>query len=212
MNASTRYARRYYWLGSLVKDFVDEPHSAICCYRRDVALNLAAQESHNARTTIAQVGGAGAPGQVGEGPEPAEDADPSPQAPGTDGGHPPNNISRTLVRTYERKTADSEGLLALHGVGLKTVRALSLVAELTYDAPSSIRDPALYSFAHGGKDGYLHPVDRMIYDETSEYLYQAVWRAKMGDHDWVEGLRRLERFWRDAEISTTSNLYATTLR
>ena len=33
------------------------------------------------------------------------------------------------------------------GVGAKALRALSLVAELTYGAPASVRDPVSYSFA-----------------------------------------------------------------
>ena len=113
----------------------------------------------------------------------------------------PENIARTLVKTYDQKPDSFENLLAMPGVGPKAVRALSLVAELVYGAPSSIRDPALYSFAHGGKDGYPYPVDRQTYDSTIEYLSQAVRRAKMGSRDRLESLRRLDRFWRQEKIS-----------
>jgi len=34
MNTNTKRARRYHWLGSRVEDFVNEPHSAICCDQR----------------------------------------------------------------------------------------------------------------------------------------------------------------------------------
>ncbi|MDD5016363.1 MAG: DUF763 domain-containing protein, partial [Atribacterota bacterium] len=49
MNTSTRYARRYHWLGEEAKDFVCEPHSAICCDKKGKSLNMVAKESKNAR-------------------------------------------------------------------------------------------------------------------------------------------------------------------
>ncbi len=42
MNSEDRTARRYHWLGDHVKDFVVEPHQAICCDRRQKTLNLVA--------------------------------------------------------------------------------------------------------------------------------------------------------------------------
>jgi len=46
MNENTRWARRYHWLGEDVRDFVSEPHHAVCCdYRQDNILNLVAGES-----------------------------------------------------------------------------------------------------------------------------------------------------------------------
>ena len=42
-------------------------------------------------------------------------------------------------------------------------RMCQLAREITvvtvYETPVSLRDPASYSFAHGGKDGYPYPVD-----------------------------------------------------
>ena len=49
MNEETRYARRYHWLSQGVKDFVCEPHWAVCCDQRKEALNLVALESQKAR-------------------------------------------------------------------------------------------------------------------------------------------------------------------
>jgi len=66
----------------------------------------------------------------------------------------PERLSKIFLSTYERKPNNFESLLGLEGVGAKTLRALSLLSELVYDVPVSPRDPASYSFAHGGKDGY----------------------------------------------------------
>jgi hypothetical protein len=103
----------------------------------------------------------------------------------------PSRIYKILLSTYERKPATFEGLLALEGVGPKTVRALSLVAELVYNVPSSTAEPELYSFAHGGKDGYPYPVDRKTYDETVEFLSSALKRARIGDRERLQALKRL---------------------
>ncbi len=61
MNDSNRYARRYHWLGDGLGpkdgsgDFVSEPHSAVCCDSKGVALNLVAKEGGEARTTSTQI-------------------------------------------------------------------------------------------------------------------------------------------------------------
>jgi|LGVF01.1.fsa_nt_gb hypothetical protein len=39
---------------------------------------------------------------------------------------------------------------------------------------TSWHDPATYSFAHGGKDGYPYPVDCDTYDQTIEVLRDAI--------------------------------------
>ena len=103
----------------------------------------------------------------------------------------PDRIARALLSAYEQAPADFEGLLALKGVGAKTLRALSLVAELVHGVPLGHRDPALYSFAHGGKDGHPYPVDRPGYDETVHQLTEALRRARLGDRDRLDALRRL---------------------
>jgi len=79
----------------------------------------------------------------------------------------------------------------MEGVGAKTIRALALVSELVYGAKASVRDPARFSFAHGGKDGHPYPVDRRTYDRSIEALRAAVERAKLGQREKLEALRRL---------------------
>lgn len=69
-----------------------------------------------------------------------------------------------------------------------------LVSELVYGVPPSYRDPARFSFAHGGKDGHPYPVDRITYDKSIEILRQAVSRAKIGEKDKLAAIKRLLRF------------------
>jgi len=105
----------------------------------------------------------------------------------------PDSLGRILVSTYERQPQDFEQLLGLKGVGPKTIRALSLISELVHGVAPSYRDPARYSFAHGGKDGIPYPVDRKTYDQSIELLRKAINKAKLGIREKNEALNRLNR-------------------
>jgi len=103
----------------------------------------------------------------------------------------PDKLARIFLRTYEQPPADFEQLLGTAGVGAKSIRALALVSELVHGAKASVRDPARFSFAHGGKDGHPYPVDRDTYDRTIEALRAAVERARLGQREKLDALRRL---------------------
>ena len=77
------------------------------------------------------------------------------------------------------------------GVGAKTLRALALIAEITYGTPASWKDSAQFSFAHGGKDGHPYPVDRSVYDQTIAILRRTVERARVEKSVKDNALRRL---------------------
>ncbi|HZB96093.1 MAG TPA: hypothetical protein VE268_09040, partial [Herpetosiphonaceae bacterium] len=64
--------------------------------------------------------------------------------------------------------------------------------------PVSIKDPARFAFAHGGKDRHPYPVDRETYDQSIQTLSIAVDRAKIGRREQVDALKRLAA-WTDAE-------------
>jgi len=202
MNEETGYARRYHWLGERVRDLVDEPHSAICCERRGVVLNMVAHESEGARvasTTLAR-----------EKPERILDELFKLREPLFMPAHHalsvgqinPHRLASIFLKTYERQPENFEQLLALQGVGAKTIRALSLLAELLYGTPASTRDPARFSFAHGGKDGHPYPVDRRTYERSIDLLERAIKQARLGNRERLEALRRLALWQRDEPQGT----------
>jgi hypothetical protein len=84
-------------------------------------------------------------------------------------------------------------LLGLKGVGPKTLRALSLISGLVYGVAPSYRDPARYSFTHGGKDGIPYPVDKKTYDQSIELLSKAIHKTKLGIREKNEAVSRLNR-------------------
>ncbi len=74
-----------------------------------------------------------------------------------------------------------------------TIRALSLISELVRGVAPSYRDPARYSFAHGGKDGIPYPVDRKTYDQSIELLSRAINKTQLGLSEKKDALNRLNR-------------------
>jgi len=191
MNETSRYARRYHWLGDKVADFVDEPHLAIVSQQKGTALNMVAHESRDARGTVAKIA-------VEEKPEKIVSelnrlktlTLPARHQIYTKDLHP-ESLSKILLSTYERQPEDFEKLLGLKGVGPKTIRALSLISELIYGISPSYRDPARFSFAHGGKDGIPYPVDRQTYDGSIELLEEAIRKSKLEMTEKEGALKRL---------------------
>ena len=96
-----------------------------------------------------------------------------------------------LLKTYERAPEDFETLLGMEGVGAKMLRALALASEVIYGTPASTRDPARFSFAVGGKDGFPYPVDLETYDKTVDVLREAVNGANIDRSERVKALKRL---------------------
>jgi len=193
MNEANHYARRYHWLSESVTSFVNEPHSAIASEGHGRALNLVAAESNPARAIIPQIVDNEKPEKLLADLKKIKTLTlPEHHYLSTADLHP-DSLSKILLSTYERQPEDFETLLGLPGVGARTIRALSLISELVYGVPPSYRDPARYSFAHGGKDGIPYPVDKKTYDQSIEILAKAIHRAKIGLTDKKEAARRLGR-------------------
>jgi hypothetical protein len=183
MSDDTAMARRYHWLSG-IETFVQEPHAAVCCDATGETLNLVAAESSEVRTHSAAL--------AAERPQVVLETLAMPRRHAVmDADINPKYLQKVLLRTYENPPADFEALLAIEGVGAKTLRALALTSELIYGARASHRDPARYAFAHGGKDGTPFPVDRATYDKTIDVLHRALNRAHVGRTEKVHAFRRL---------------------
>ncbi len=193
MNEIARYARRYHWLSEAVTDFVNEPHSAVLSEARGQALNLVAGESDPARNTITEIATNQKPEAILLDLRKIKTLSlPSHHYLSTADLHP-DSLKRIILSTYERQPEDFEQLLGLPGVGAKTIRALSLISELVHGVAPSYRDPARYSFAHGGKDGIPYPVDRKTYDQSIELLRKAINKTRLGIREKNEAMGRLNR-------------------
>lgn len=118
------------------------------------------------------------------------------------------HLDRALRRVYEEGVGTFEALLGTPGVGAQAVRALAMVAEVVHGVPASFQDPVRYSFAHGGKDGHPYPVDRSRYDRSIDLLQDALDRARLGDREKLQALRRLATLGRAAPATPFPGLPA----
>ncbi len=219
MNEASRYARRYHWLGEGVGDFVCEPHAAICSQGRGEVLNLVAAESGPARASITAVStqqplqstladleclkSAGAADLQRLKSAGAQLHLPARHQIYAADIHP-DRLGKGLSVIYDRQPKGFEELLSLEHVGPQTVRALSLISELIYGAPASCRDPARFSFAHGGKDGIPFPVDRRTYDQSIELLARAIGRSKIDLGEKREAFQRLDGSFRRVDAGASA--------
>lgn len=189
MNLKINYARRYHWLSNQVKNFVCEPHKAICCDYKNPSLNMVAKESEKAREISLN---------LVKQPEKTFREFKRIKELNLKSGHNieiedinPENLKKILISTYEKNPSSYKEIIEIKGVGPKTIRALALISELIYGAPPSFNDPVRFSFAHGGKDGHPYPVDRKTYDESIEILRKAVEKSKLEYSEKFKVLRSL---------------------
>jgi uncharacterized protein len=73
------------------------------------------------------------------------------------------------------------------------------VSEVIHGTPSRFSDPARYAFAHGGKGRRPFPVPTYVYDETIATLQSLVERAKLGNTDKHEAIKKLTKLAQAAE-------------
>jgi uncharacterized protein len=189
-NEDTKYARRYHWLTP--PRFDTDPHAAVAGAGSLGVLNLVASEAGGNRDVSAAL--------AREGPAPVLQEVRRMRDLSMPHRHDvllrdlhPDRLERVLLAAYETQPEDLTGLLAVPGVGAKGLRALALVAELTYREPASVRDPVSYAFAHGGEDGTPFPVDRTTYDATIESVRAALREAHAGRTEKIAALKRLAR-------------------
>jgi len=204
MNQTKGTARRYHWHSAKITDLVCEPHSGIASQIKTPTLDLTAQKSTKNRELSTQL----VQGTYNELMKDIQILRKhssslsqmislkSPKGQLTLLNlenrefkyHPVVNedftqskyLEKVLWKVCEQKPKNYEKLVATEGVGPKTIRALSLVAEVIYGAKPSYEDPARYSFAHGGKDGTPYPVDRLTYDKSIEFFRRLVPKMKIG--------------------------------
>jgi hypothetical protein len=200
-----RLARRYHWLSDNVASFVEEPHSGIASDRLGQSvLDMTAHESEESRkASLGLV--RDSPNSLSSLIRGAEQASIDQYLPGHQRAlmlvmptqHSITRLSKTTVealrRAYEFQPESYEELVAIRGIGPKAVRALALVSELIYGSAPSWKDPAKYSFAHGGKDGIPYPVDRRTYHRTIEIVENATRNANVGENEKTKAIKRLHQ-------------------
>lgn len=202
MNQSNRMARRYHWLSSELKSFIEEPHTSVCGKNQGLILNLTDKMASETKDGIIELTTQLPDKLMNEVsiilPEHhdvrAEDVN-------------LKRLGAALTLAHETNISDFESLLLLEGVGPRTVQSLTLVSEVIHGTPSRFSDPARFSFAHGGKDGHPFPVPTRVYDETIEIFDKAIHQAKLGNKDKSEALKNLSNISEEMERRFTPGNY-----
>ena len=205
MNTENQTARRYHWLSSELKDFVEEPHSGIISGTKVKPLNLTDKKSKNNRDVSM--------GLVKEEPKKflkdlgliqtkkEKNLTEMKLADKEFYWHPVveekfdlKRLEKTISLAHSESPQSFEKLVGMRGIGPRTIRALSLVSELIYGAEPSYEDPARYSFAHGGKDGtpYLPKPEEI--DKTIELLGRGIRRSNVSFSEKEKAQSRLRNF------------------
>ncbi len=195
MSDATGTARRYHWHSESLTSFVNDPHTSIYGKNTGYILNMTDKQADSSRNGVMQI--------ASEKPEymlkeisklvlpshhdvRAEDLD-------------LKRLGAILWLAQEKQPKDFEDLLLLQGLGPRTLQSLALVSEVIHGTPSRFKDPARFSFAHGGKDGHPFPVPTKVYDETIGVLQTAVYKAKLGNNEKNEAIKRLTNIAQAAE-------------
>ncbi|RWN98518.1 DUF763 domain-containing protein [Mesorhizobium sp.] len=218
MNGDSKVARRYHWLSEGLKSFVEQPHAAIEGANQGEIVNLTdrrADASRKGQLNLLQDLGpdrilrefAALERDVAVAPEPDQPMLPHLVMPAHHDVRESDVVMRRLhgnmAAAAERGPADFSELLLVPGVGVRTVRALALVAEVLHGAPCRFSDPGRFSLAHGGKDRHPFPVPLKVYDETIGVLKSAVHKARLGRDEELGALKRLDEQSRQVERYVT---------
>lgn len=214
LNEKTNYARRYHWLSDNVDSYICEPHNAILGEQIANVLDMTSKQSENCQKISVDL--------VNNHPRHLKNdwaqltrlssqstldnwkvSDKNIDLVGC--LDMPRSINWAKIKEiYDFQPTNYEELLAIKGVGPKTVKALALISDLIYGERPSWQDPVKYSFAVGGKDGVPFPVDRKAMDESTEIISSGIKQAKIGNKEKLQALRRLSNFYNVFHNNSTS--------
>ncbi|MDD5245430.1 MAG: DUF763 domain-containing protein [Syntrophorhabdaceae bacterium] len=189
MNGEKKDARRYQWLSRDNLDLTSDPHTGITCNDRGDVLNFVAGESGSARDAAVDFTRENPDTMIRMWKDIALTMPERHYISAKDVNE--KRLYKAFRTLHESQSEDFKDLIQVQGVGPRTISALALIAELVYQAPPSFRDPARFSFAHGGKDGHPFPVDKKTYEHSIDFLQTCIDRAKIGDREKLDALKRL---------------------
>ncbi len=216
-NASST-ARRYHWTSEGLESFVDAPHAAIEGEAEGEIINLTDRRAERSRKAqvdlLASLGPDGIVDQLID-LQPKKPVEPPAQMsllphlvmPAHHDIREKDVMMRrlhgALAAAEEQAPRDFAELLLVPGIGARTVQSLAQVAEVIHGAPHRFADPARFAMAHGGKDGAPFPVPLKVYDETIKVLKYAVVKARLGQSEQADALKRLDSQSRQLEKTAT---------
>lgn len=201
MDGNSGMARRYHWNSLNIKSFVEDPHTAVCGENQGLILNLVDKDANATQNAIMEIAKEHPDKILKEIPHMKLPSYCDVKAKDVD----MKRLGSILWLAQETETKQFDELLLLKGLGPRTLQSLTLVSEVIHGTPSRFSDPARFAFAHGGKGGTPFPVPTKVYDETIDMLQKSVHKAKIGDNDKNEAIKKLTKLAQKAEAGFTPN-------
>jgi len=195
MNDASGMARRYHWNSVGMDSFINDPHASVTGINQGLILNLVDEDAEMTQNAVLDIS-TEHPGRMmkeilklvlpGHHEVTAKDVD-------------LKRLAAVIALAHESEIKDFESLLLTPGLGPRTLQSLVLVSEVIHGTPSRFKDPARFSFAHGGKDGHPFPVPTKVYDETIDFLNKSVDKAKIGLTDKQQAFKKLHQMSKSLE-------------
>ncbi|MGC8710437.1 MAG: DUF763 domain-containing protein [Candidatus Micrarchaeia archaeon] len=98
-----------------------------------------------------------------------------------------------LSNAYELSPSSYKQVLLSKGVGRKTVKSLALISTLIFDKDLAMRDPVIYAYNVGGKDGIPYIINRQHYDEVIDEMSRIIDSANIESSDKYAALKSLAK-------------------
>jgi hypothetical protein len=184
MDAKNREAIRFQWLSDLVNkgDVANEPHTGIQTRLHTESADLTYSSNGWARRSL--------PDALQECGRVLKSAYPDRHEilKSVDIGERARQAIRSAA---ELDPKDYRELLLTKGVGRTTIRSLAFVASLIFDKELAYRDPVMFSYNLGGKDGIPFPVNRSTYDSVIESMDSVIDAANIEKEEKIKAMKRL---------------------
>ncbi|MDF2476161.1 MAG: hypothetical protein K0S24_1644 [Sphingobacterium sp.] len=192
-------ARRYHWHSDKVRSFIEEPHAGINGCPQGIILNLTASGAAPNRAGIMTIVNEDSSQALLDFKRLVMPSHHDVRSTDID----LKRLGAMLYVARENQPQNFEELLLLKGMGPRTLQSLALVSEVIHGAPARFKDPARFSFAHGGKDGHPFPVPLDIYDQSIQILRKGIEKSKLGNSDKLKSINKLHQIILDAEHNFT---------
>jgi hypothetical protein len=189
MNDHSGMARRYHWNSFDMDSFIIDPHASIMGENQGLILNMVHHDASVTQKSVLDISAEQPDRMIKEIRKIIMPSRHEVKAKDVN----LKRLGAVLALAHESEVKDFESLLLTPGLGPRTLQSLVLVSEVIHGTPSRFKDPARFSFAHGGKDGHPFPVPTKVYDETISFLNNTVAKAKIGETDKQKAFKKLHQ-------------------
>jgi len=196
LDEKTLYARRYHWYSEKIQNLCEEPHAGIVSLiKKEQVLNLVDKKSKNVQNVLVSLVKENF-NTVFKELSPKVHLIFKKNHTLTPQDFSFKSLKKIWDKIYENPPSEFKELILTPGIGAKALRALTLASELIYNVEASREDPVIYSYAHGGKDGYPYKLNKKLYDSTIQELEEILNRVKLREYEKLELLRKLPKLFK----------------